>query len=82
MAMNGKALGDAVAAVLKAKHSSLSSEAYTELKSNWEEIGGAGVDYLTANMVVTTPAGVTVSTTGSASAQTGATTAPGIGSVS
>lgn len=39
------------------------------------------IPYIVANAQVTTPAGVTVATTGTAAAQTGATTAPGVGTV-
>jgi hypothetical protein len=37
--------------------------------------------YIVANAVATTPPGVAVATTGTAAAQTGATTAPGVGSI-
>jgi hypothetical protein len=40
------------------------------------------VAHFIANGLVTTPAGVTVATTGTAAAQTGATTAPGLGTIS
>ncbi len=39
------------------------------------------VSHIIANAVVTTPPGVAVATTGTAAAQTGATTAPGIGTI-
>lgn len=40
------------------------------------------INYITANAVVTVPAGVAVATTGGPAAQTGATTAPGTGTIS
>ena len=44
-------------------------------------IAEAVVEHVTAAAVVTTPPGVTVATTGTAAAQAGATTAPGVGSI-
>lgn len=38
--------------------------------------------HIIANALVTVPAGVAVATTGTAAAQTGATTAPGLGTIS
>jgi hypothetical protein len=40
------------------------------------------VEYIIANALVTVAAGIAVSTAGSAAAQTGATTAPGTGTIS
>lgn len=45
-------------------------------------IAEAVVEHIVAAAVVTVPPGVAVATTGTALAQTGATTAPGIGTVS
>lgn len=57
--------------------------------SSNSELAQAMADAITAPLdvwikqaTVTTPAGVAVSTAGTAAAQTGATTAPGIGSIS
>jgi hypothetical protein len=46
-----------------------------------DEIAGAVVAHVTANAVVTVASGIPVATTGTAAAQTGATTAPGTGTV-
>jgi len=45
-------------------------------------IAEACVEHIVAAAVVTIPAGVPVATTGTAAAQAGATTAPGVGTVS
>ena len=45
------------------------------------KIAGAIVEEIQTNAVVTIPAGVAVATTGTAAAQTGATTAAGIGTI-
>jgi hypothetical protein len=45
------------------------------------KIAGAIIEEIQANAVVTIPLGVPVATTGTAAAQTGATTAPAIGTV-
>lgn len=46
-----------------------------------DAIAGAVVDHIIAAAVVTVPPGVAVATTGTAAAQTGATTAPGVGAI-
>lgn len=47
-----------------------------------EGIANAIIPFLTANVLVTIPAGVPVATAGGPAAQTGATTAPGLGTIS
>ena len=92
MALSGTSLGDAVALAVKTASldplvasgsitSADSAKLYASVKSSWETIGAALVSYLTANTVVTIPLGIPVSTSGSAAAQTGATTAAGIGTI-
>ena len=73
MAMNGKLLGKEIAdAIISSKADAKAKAAVLEL---WEKIGGAIVDHITTNAEV--PAGITVKTTGSPTAQSGATDAPG-----
>ena len=45
------------------------------------KLAGAIVEEIQTNAVVTIPVGVPVATTGTAAAQTGATTAPAVGSI-
>jgi len=73
MALNGNLLGTEIAnAIINA---SAPPEVKTEVIKLWQKIGGAIVDHITKNAEI--PAGIAVSTTGSPTAQTGATTAPG-----
>lgn len=53
-----------------------------ELTALCDVLAAAVVEHVVAAAVVTVPPGVAVATTGTAAAQTGATTAPGIGTVS
>ena len=46
-----------------------------------DAIASAVVTHITAAAVVTVPPGVAVATTGTAAAQAGATTAPGVGAI-
>lgn len=52
-----------------------------QLTALCDAIAGAVVTHLKAAAVVTVPSGVAVATAGSATAQVGATTAPGIGAI-
>lgn len=73
MAMNGDVLGKAIAeAILDAR---ATEEAKEQCISFWQKIGNEIVSHIQENAEV--PAGISVSTTGTQSAQTGATTAPG-----
>lgn len=47
-----------------------------------DALAAAVVTHITSAAVVTIPAGVAVATTGTAAAQAGATTAPGVGTIS
>lgn len=52
-----------------------------ELTAFCNMIAQAVVEHIVAAAVVTVPPGVAVATTGTAAAQTGATTAPGVGAI-
>jgi hypothetical protein len=77
MALNGTAMGDAVASAIKGV---IDGKGQGDcdlglMKEIWEAACTQIVSHITANAVI--PPGINVSTTGSASAQTGATTGPG-----
>ncbi len=73
MAMNGDTLGLAIAdAVLD---SGASEEGKTQCQEFWKKVANEIVSHIKANAEV--PAGISVSTTGSSTAQTGNTTAAG-----
>ena len=55
MALNGKAMGDAVAAAITASDASI--EAKAAVKKVWEDVGDAICDYIVANIEVKIPAG-------------------------
>lgn len=84
MALNGDARAQAVytaIATADPNFGQLNSAEQNTLLSHLKSIYGADTTYLTANAVILpgsmqAPAGATVSTTGSAVAQTGATTSP------
>ena len=73
MAMNGTAMGTAVANAII--HSDAPPEVKAEVVKLWQKVCAEIVNHITANAEV--PAGISVTTSGSASAQTGSTTAPG-----
>ena len=73
MAMNGKKLGDDIAAVIT--DASATPEMKAQIKALWEKIGGVIVTHIQTNAQV--QAGIAVSASGSMGAVTGATTAPG-----
>lgn len=76
MPMTGSAMGDAIAtAVQGVTPPSPADAGDAYLKAYWEAVGTAIVNYITAHAQVNV--GIAVATTGTASAQTGATTAPG-----
>lgn len=79
MALNGKVLGDKIANII------ISSDAPAEQKAAimklWEAIGNEIVEHI-KGATVTVAAGIPVSTTGSQSAQTGATTSTGTATIS
>lgn len=74
MAMDGKTLGDTIANII------ISPDAPAEQRDSitklWENIGNAIVSHI-QGATITVAAGIPVSTTGSAAAQTGATTSTG-----
>lgn len=71
--MNGDAMGKAIAEAIV--DSAATAEAKQEVIKFWQKIANEIVDHIKSNAEV--PAGISVSTTGSAAAQSGATTAPG-----
>lgn len=79
MAMNGKTLGDAIADLIVAPTAPADMKA--KIKKQWEDIGTEIVKHIQENAQVTVAAGIAVSTTGTAAAQTGATTATGMGTI-
>jgi hypothetical protein len=79
MAMNGKTLGDEIAALIT--DANAPDEMKNKIKKLWEDIGGAIVEHIEANAVVTVAVGIPVATSGSATAQTGATVSTGTGTI-
>lgn len=77
MALNGKVLGDAIADIIISPDAP--SGMKSQIRAQWEVIGSAIVEHFQKNAVVSVKAGIAVSTTGSSNAQSGATTAEGIG---
>ena len=78
MALDKVALKDEFKTALIATAGALDNSA-TDLLA--ETLADVIVDHLRDNAVVTVAAGIPVSTTGTAAAQTGATTAPGTGTL-
>ena len=79
MSMNGKKLGDDIAELIIA--SDAPSDIKAQIKKQWEAIGDVIVQHITQNAMITVAAGIPVATAGSASAQTGATTATGTATI-
>ncbi len=73
MAMNGDILGKAIADAIV--DSEATAEGKQKCEEIWKKIAGEIVSHI--QTYATVPAGISVSTTGTQSAQTGATTAPG-----
>jgi hypothetical protein len=80
MALNATTLSAAIKAGLLANGDAQAVD-NAALTALCDEVASAVVAHITAQAVVTVPAGVPVATTGTAAAQTGATTAPGVGTV-
>lgn len=59
----------------------LSAQDKESVQTIWNAIAQQIVLHIQANAIVTVAAGIPVSTAGSAAAQTGATTAPGTGTI-
>jgi hypothetical protein len=83
MAMNGQTLGDVIYNLIVNAPPPPTDQA--QLKQNinklWQDIAQAIVAHIQQNAVVTVQAGITVTTTGTAAAQAGATTASGTGAI-
>ena len=73
MAMDGTTLGDEIAGIITSPDAP--PDMVAQIKAQWEKIGMAIVNHIQQNAQV--QAGIPVSTAGSATAQTGATTGPG-----
>lgn len=73
MAMNGDTLGLAIAAAVL--DSGATAEGKAMCEDLWKKVGNAIVDHIVNNAEV--PAGISVSTTGTQSAQSGSTTSAG-----
>lgn len=73
MAMDGKALGDAIAAVIT--DAKATDAMKKQIKELWEKIGGEIVSHIQQNAQVLQ--GIKVEVSGVMGASTGATTAPG-----
>lgn len=78
MAMSGTGLGGRIAEIVT--DSDAPDEMKAKIRELWEKIGSEIVAEV-KKAEITVAAGIAVSTTGSASAQTGATTATGSGAV-
>lgn len=78
MPMTSAALSALIVTELGAK----TGEGIAIQKDFADKLAKAIVDFLKANLTVTVPQGIPVSTAGSAAAQTGATTAPATGVIS
>lgn len=79
MAMNGKTLGDNIADLILA--SDAPDEQKEVIKKLWEDIGTVIVDHI-KGATITVASGIPVATTGTQSAQTGATTSTGTATIS
>lgn len=73
MAMDGTTLGDEIAGIITS--SDAPPAMVSQIKAQWEKIGMAIVNHIQQNAEV--QAGIPVSTSGSPTAQTGATTGAG-----
>lgn len=71
--MNGDVMGKAIAEAIV--DSAATAEAKQEVIKFWQKIANEIVDHIKSNAEV--PAGISVTTSGTAAAQSGATTAPG-----
>jgi hypothetical protein len=84
MAMNGMTLGNNIYNLIVNAPAPSADQA--QLKENinklWQDICEAIVSHIQQNAEVAVQSGITVATTGTAAAQSGATTANGIGTIS
>lgn len=81
MALNASTLGALIKSKLLADAANSKAVDNAALTSLCNCVAQACVEHIVAAAVVTVPPGVAVATTGTAAAQTGATTAPGVGTV-
>lgn len=79
MAMSKAALGKAIADLIIDDNAP--SDMKTKITAQWTNIAGAIIDEIKKS-TITVAAGISVSTTGSAAAQTGATTSTGSATIS
>lgn len=82
MALNSTTLSALIKSKLLADAANSKAVDNAALTSLCDCVAQACVEHFVAAAVVTVPPGVAVATTGTAAAQTGATTAPGVGTVS
>jgi hypothetical protein len=75
----GSDLGDKIAALIIAPDAP--PESRQKITALWESIGETIVAHFTSNTELDVNAGIAVSTTGNATAQSGATTAKGMGKI-
>lgn len=81
MALNATTLSGLIKSKLLAAAATSKAVDNAALTSLCDCIAQACVEHIVSAAVVTIPPGVAVATTGTAAAQTGATTAPGVGSI-
>lgn len=79
MAMNKDTLGKAIAK--RIIDSNAPSDMKKKVEDLWIGIAGEIIDHIKANAQITVAAGIPVSTAGSPTAQTGATTSTGTGTI-
>jgi hypothetical protein len=79
MALSSDVLAEAITAAIIDERASAESRA--QVRDLWGKISKEIVGHITKNAIVTVAAGIAVTTSGSATAQTGATTSPGNGTV-
>ena len=79
MAMNKTTLGKAIAA--KIISSDAPADMKTQIENQWINIADVIIQHITTNAQITVAAGIPVSTTGTATAQTGATSSTGTATI-
>lgn len=75
MAMNATTLGKALADCVASSDAPADQKA--QIVTLWTNIASAIISHITSNATITVASGIAVSTTGTAAAQTGATTSTG-----
>lgn len=79
MALSGSVLAEAITnAVIDSR---ASAETRAQVKAFWKKISDEIVDHFVNNGVITVASGIPVSTSGTETAQTGATTSTGSGTI-